>query len=374
MDAKAVSWTTHLKVAMKAKLESIRKAWKQKKDELNRHKKVEKNIKKRLKERRYQVRLKPYIERAGFNIEVAKLTRYFFNFCVGLNLLISAYLIYYFATSFGYSVYYVLFAMALLWTVAFVVLLFVIWFLFHLALDLRIFEKKLAIEEVLPDYLELTSANIRAGMPVDQALWCAVRPKFGVLAKEIEIVAKQTMSGEDLEIALQNFAAKYDSMTLKRSVNLLVEGIRAGGEIGDLLNKISINIKESQLLKKEMSANVTSYAIFIGFATMVAAPFLFGLSYQLLSNIHTITGRIQAPTTGAMGLTFGKVGISLHDFGIFAYCSLLVTSFFSAVLVATIKKGDVKGGIRYIPIFMLTSVTVFKISSYLMAHLLGSMI
>ena len=74
------------------------------------------------------------------------------------------------------------------------------------------------IEENLPDYLEFTSANLRAGMPIDRALWFAVRPRFGVLAKEIEDVAKRTLAGEDLHVALVDFAKKYDSQILLRSV------------------------------------------------------------------------------------------------------------------------------------------------------------
>jgi len=55
-------------------------------------------------------------------------------------------------------------------------------------------------------------------MTIDRALWYAVRPRFGVLANEIEIVAKETMRGQDLKIALQNFADKYDSILLKNKI------------------------------------------------------------------------------------------------------------------------------------------------------------
>jgi pilus assembly protein TadC len=57
--------------------------------------------------------------------------------------------------------------------------------------DYKIYQRTKEIEEVLPEFLQLTSANISAGMTIDRALWFAVRPKFGVLAKEIEEVAKK---------------------------------------------------------------------------------------------------------------------------------------------------------------------------------------
>ena len=77
--------------------------------------------------------------------------------------------------------------------------------------------------ELLTRLMKLTSANISAGMPIDQALWFAVRPKFGVLAKEIEEVAKSTIAGADLQTALIDFTKKYNSKILKRSINLIIE-------------------------------------------------------------------------------------------------------------------------------------------------------
>jgi pilus assembly protein TadC len=113
-------------------------------------------------------------------------------------------------------------------TVPFVVLA-LIWGVYLFYLDMRIFKRTNAVEAVFPDFLQLTSANISAGMPIDRALWYAVRPGFGVLAKEIESVAKNTMAGEDLGSALTNFANKYKSRTIQRSISLLLEGMSAGG-------------------------------------------------------------------------------------------------------------------------------------------------
>src|SRR3989338_1174040 len=100
-------------------------------------------------------------------------------------------------------------------------------------------------------------------MTIDRALWYAVRPRFGVLAKEI-------MGGADLKESLEKFALRYDSTLLKRVVSMINEGIEAGGEIGELLNRIALDIQQQKSMLKEMSANVTTYVIFISFATVVA--------------------------------------------------------------------------------------------------------
>ena len=73
--------------------------------------------------------------------------------------------------------------------------------LFFFYMDYKIYMRKVGIERVFPDFLQLTSANIRAGMAIDQALWHAIRPNFGVLAKEMEDVEKDKIEINGLEEA-----------------------------------------------------------------------------------------------------------------------------------------------------------------------------
>ena len=231
--------------------------------------------KRKLKSQERKQRLKEYIERAGFEISTQKLKKIFFNIAIGINLFFSALLIYYFSTVYGITWGTVALSMFMLWVLIFILLIVGLWIMFYIAVDLKIFKRKVDIEEVLPDFLQLTASNINAGMTIDRALWYAVRPRFGVLAREIETVAKETMGGADLKTALEKFAARYDSVVLKRAVSMINEGIDAGGKIGELLNRISLDIQEQKAMMKEMSANVTTYIIFITFATVVAAPLLF---------------------------------------------------------------------------------------------------
>ncbi len=338
-------------------------------------KQIKEKAKKRqlVQERRH--RLKSYLERAGLDIPPQWLSKKLFNISVLINLVISAFLIYHFSVTFGITWTTILLSIVALWILVFVVLLFVIWILFYIAVDLRIFKRRVNIEDVLPDYLQLTASNIKAGMTIDRALWYAVRPRFGVLAKEIETVAKETMRGEDLKAALQKFVDKYDSVLLKRSISLLIEGLEAGGEIGDLLNKIAINIQENKLMRKEMAASVTTYVIFISFATIAAAPVLFALSgvlIQVINSLGTTLGGVTS-TASATGfaLSFSGIGIQYRDFRIFAIVSLIISSFFSAVIIATLKKGSARLGFKYIPIFIFTTITLFLIADRVLGKLVG---
>ncbi len=319
--------------------------------------------------------LKNYLLKAGLEASPLIMSNWVFRISVAINLLVAGYLIYTFHSFFRYEFLLVLMLTVTTWVAIFLFVLFLLWLALYIVIDLLIYKRRVGLEEVLPDFLLLASANIRAGMPIDRALWYAVRPRFGVLAKEMEMVAKETMSGQDLEASLNEFASRYDSPVLKNTVSLLIESINAGGEIGGLLNKISANIQNNQLMKKEMAAGISAYSIFIGVAAIIIAPVLFALSSQLLVVISSITKNITIPAVSSplFSLGLNSVGVSQRDFLIFTMINLFLTSFFSALIVTIIKKGEIRGGARTIPVFIATSLIIFFASRQLFSALFGGL-
>ena len=244
-------------------------------------------------------------------------------------------------------------------------------------LDLTMFRRKSEIEAVLADFLQLTSANMHAGMTLDKALWFAIRPRFGILAKEVEAVAKETASGTPLEDSLRSFADKYESQVLQSSVSLIIEGLNAGGEMGPLISRISINIKENQLMMREMAANVSTYVIFIGAATLFVAPLLMALSYQLLLVITKLSQSLEMPTgdtAASMPMAFSQIFITTSQFRLFSILSLSVTALFSALIISVIKTGDIRNGFKSVFVYILIAVVLFLLLSVALGGMFSSFI
>ena len=319
--------------------------------------------------------LKSYLLKAGVEANPTILSGWVFKVCIAVNILVAAYLFYLFHSFFKYEFLFVLLLTVTTWVAIFLFVLFLLWLALYIVIDLLIYKRRVGLEEVLPDFLLLASANIRAGMPIDRALWYAVRPRFGVLAKEMEMVAKETISGQDLEASLNEFADRYDSLVLKNTVSLLIESINAGGEIGNLLSKISANIQNNELMKKEMAAGISAYSIFIAVAAIIIAPMLFALSSQLLVVISSITQSITIPAVSSplFSLGLNSVGVSQGDFFIFAMINLFLTALFSSLIVTTIKKGEIRGGAKTIPAFIATSLVIFFVSRQLFSSVFGGL-
>ncbi|MBU0535623.1 MAG: type II secretion system F family protein [Nanoarchaeota archaeon] len=240
--------------------------------------------------------------------------------------------------------------------------------LVYFYLDLIIFKRTKEIEDILPEFLQFVGGNLRGGMSFDRALWNAIRPRFGVLANEVEIAAKKVMTGEDVEDALFEFTKKYDSAMLRRSFDLIIEGMKSGGRIVYLIDKVIENINEAKTLKKEMSASVTSYVIFITFIVLAIAPGLFALSFQLLTIISSFAGQLGGSTGGssALPINLSEVSINPADFVNFSKLALGVIAVFSSMIVSLISRGNIKSGLKYIPVFIIVTLINYQVFLWLL--------
>ncbi|OIO65414.1 hypothetical protein COY28_03255 [Candidatus Woesearchaeota archaeon CG_4_10_14_0_2_um_filter_57_5] len=319
-------------------------------------------------------RLASQLEKAGLgHLPPVRVSLRLFQLSVGILFFLSVWILIQ-AIPFKPNPYAAAFFILGLWTAVLLLVLLMVWFVFLAYLDVRTYQRTKAVEEVLPDFLQYTASNISAGMSIDRALWYAVRPRFGVFAKEIEDVAKSTISGEELSSALTRFANKYDSVTLQRSINLLLEGMAAGGQLADLLNKISMNLRETRIMKKQMSANITTYVIFINFATLIAAPFLFALSTQLATIIQDLIGTlvIDKSSSSMSTLQLSADVVSVHEFRIFCMVVLTLSAVFSTLITGTIKKGNARESMLNIPTNIAITLGLYLIATKVLSTMLGS--
>jgi Flp pilus assembly protein TadB len=329
--------------------------------------------KKQVRKRLHRKSLEEYLEKAGYETDAERLKTRIRNATLILFGIATASLIV-FGIYQGATFLNILIFLAGLWAVVYPATLLLIWAVIYFFLDYRIYKRTKELEEVLPDFLQLASSNIAAGMPIDRALWYAIRPNFGILAKEMEEVAKSTMAGEDLEASLIRFTKRYDSTVLKRSINILVEGLQAGGEMADLLNKIALNIDEMKIMKKEMAASVTTYAIFIMFASVAIAPILFALATELLTIIIKITGSLDLSSTSSMLTLSAPDPRAVENFRMFSIAMIIVSTIFSASIVSVIRRGNIMEGIKSIPVYTLVALTIYFVAQSALHSMMGGII
>jgi type II secretory pathway component PulF len=233
----------------------------------------------------------------------------------------------------------------------------------YLLIALRIESRKSQVEAALPDFLHIAAANVRAGMPIDQALWFAARPEFGLLSQEVELVAKRTYGGESFTQTLTHLSGRFDSALLRRTIRLISHGVSSGGEMAGMLEDTANDVRRAQLLRKEITASMLMYVIFITFASVIGAPFLYSVSYKLISVLQKIWDKMAspAPIPRVGFLVPSSPGISPEQFLWFSIAAILITSVVASFIISVIQTGSKKDGVKYIPVFGLAGLAVFFI-------------
>lgn len=238
-------------------------------------------------------------------------------------------------------------------------------------------KRKTEIEQVLPDALLLMSANIESGLTVEKAFLLAARDEFGPLADDIRRTAMKMFGGTPVEDALTELAESTNSALFAETLKLLIDGINSGGEASQLLESSAEDIRNSLHLREEIAANVKMYSIFILFASMLGAPLLFAVSTYLTETTADLWGGTSGalsdlPSTGV--LEFHQPEFHVEFFRLFAVMSLIISNMFAALIISEIKYGNIKHGLKYVPVFTIIAVIVYFVVDVVIQSAFGGAI
>jgi len=268
----------------------------------------------------------------------------------------------------SYPEVFLLFAFIFSFAVSFSLILLVIYVFLLLRADAR----RRKVEDVLPDFLSLSAANVRAGMTIDQALWYAAKPEFGILSDEVSTVAKKSFGGVPFNQAIDYLGERFNSKLIRRSVALLKQGLASGGKMADILERTADDARQMATLRKEISTSLLMYIIFIVFAGAIGTPFLFAISGKLVGILENAFAsaipQASAQSAGTSQFRGGLItpsapSISGADFFLFTILCTMMTTVFSALIIGVISKGSKRDGVPYIPFLLAVSLLLFFVVS-----------
>lgn len=242
-------------------------------------------------------------------------------------------------------------------------------------LSLKADKKSRFVENVLPDFLQLMSSNLRAGMTTDKALLLSAREEFGPFQEEINRLGKEISTGKDIDRALLDLSKRIKSDKLEKTVLLLINGIRSGGELAELLDQTASNLRNQKVVEEKIRTNVLMYVIFIFTAIAFGAPLLFGLSTYLVEVLTKNLASVEIPqelATSQLPFAITKVSISVDFIIRYSVVSLIITSILGSIMIGLISKGKGKYGAKFIPVIVTITLLLFFLIRKAAALLLGN--
>lgn len=240
----------------------------------------------------------------------------------------------------------------------------------YMYISIKAERRKKEIESILPDAMRLVSANIKSGHTLEKAFLLSARDEFGPLADEMRDTAMEMYGGTPVEESLQNMEDRMKSELFQETLKLLRDGIKSGGDTADLLDSSADDIRNSLEIRDEIKSSIRMYTIFIMMAAVGGAPVLFSISVYMAQRTTNMwsdadIGSMSDAGGGSMGgqigfdMSFSSPSVDVALFEEFAMMAIISINFFAALIISEISNGNIKQGIKYIPVFVLISLGLF---------------
>ncbi len=237
----------------------------------------------------------------------------------------------------------------------------------YVVLEYMIDGRKHSLETMLPDYLQIASANLRSGIALDRALLLAARPEFTFLSEDIKEMNRRMYSGDNFDTSLREVANRYRSYQLSHAIRMILESLRYGGAMADLIEQIAKDLRSQQMVQKEVSGQLFMYSIFIAFAGLIAAPVLYGLTAQMITVTDAVWKGILTQNPGGLpstGISFLKPQppqITPQTYHTFSLIAIAVITGFAGLIMSAISSGSAIRGVRWVPVFIIIGLVIFVV-------------
>jgi tight adherence protein B len=141
-------------------------------------------------------------------------------------------------------------------------------------------KRKKAFDEQLPSTLQLLAGAMRSGFSLLQALEASAAETGDPMRRELTRVLTETRLGRSLEDALDDCAARIDSLDLSWAVMAIRIQREVGGNLAELLDNVSDTMTQRDRLRSELRS-LTAEGRYSGMILGLMPLFFAGVLYSL---------------------------------------------------------------------------------------------
>lgn len=234
------------------------------------------------------------------------------------------------------------------------VLAFCPWGFFYL----KELKRRDAVDDRFPDFLRDLSESARAGMTLPRALVTAASGNYGALTPEIKKMAAQVEWGVSFGDALEQFAERTNTNMISRSVNLITEAQRAGGNMVEVLSAAGTDVREIKQIVEERNQQMASYSMVIYIAYFVFIAVVMVLVTQFIPAFKEVVSNTD-PGAQVGGIQFRD--FDPEDFQTMFFQACVVQAIGGGLVAGVLTKGSPVAGLRAILIMIAIAWFAFRV-------------
>ncbi len=211
-----------------------------------------------------------------------------------------------------------------------------------------------AMEESFPEFLRNLAESQKSGITLPQAIMNSTKVDYGPLSEEVKKMAFQLSWGVPFPKVLKKFSERVkDSSFLKRSVAIILEAHRSGGDIAEVMESVAESARQVKELESERKSRfnqqlLVMYAIYLIFIIIIVALNKILLPMFALSASEEIGG--VSFSMGTLDPEFYRT-IFLH--------MILMQAVFAGLIAGQVGEGSVVAGIKHSAIMLAIGSLAF---------------
>ncbi|MDO8625399.1 MAG: type II secretion system F family protein [Candidatus Diapherotrites archaeon] len=211
------------------------------------------------------------------------------------------------------------------------------------------------IEDAFPNVLKQIADTLKAGGTYEFALREASENDYGPLTKELKLVLRRLEEGQNLDKSLSLMQENIDSRLVKRTLAILIDALKSGGGLADILDDIADDMRDLHRIQLERKTKTTMQTMFLIASGAVIGPAIFGFTTSVLEFLITT-----ATHTNAIQQTIIDRAIAAKQTILFLLTLyIIIETVAASILLGLMRDGKARKSIIYIPLLLFVGLFCF---------------
>ncbi|MBN1455312.1 MAG: type II secretion system F family protein [Methanomicrobia archaeon] len=197
----------------------------------------------------------------------------------------------------------------------------------------------------------------RAGLTLIDAFSLTAEGNYGVLTDGLRTLVCHLTWGISFEDALRMFARRYPTRIIKRSIAIIIEGYRVGGDVGEILKVAADDVMELRTLEKERISDMSVYVIICYTIFFVFLGVLLVLYHSFIPMMVEASARVEGTGMGGMFTAIKDVEKMKM---LFFHCGI-IQGVCTGLVAGKMGEGKVIAGLKHATVLALATFFFFAL-------------
>jgi len=211
-------------------------------------------------------------------------------------------------------------------------------------------------EEAFPELLRDLAQAKKAGLSLVDAFTLTSEVDFGVLTETMRNIANQLTWGVSFDQAMGLLAKRFPTPMIKRSVNMVIEGYRVGGDVALVLKVAADDALELKTLELKRVGELAPYII-ISYLTFFVFLGVLAVLNNWLIPMMTLSGEAMEGMESMGEAVIQKVDVETPQM-IFFHCAI-IEGICAGLVAGKLGDGKITAGIKHALILSLSGFACF---------------